>query len=204
MNRVLNVGSDKVCAESERLIIHAAEPMDVPIREFCKIPVYYLGQKYYVLSKRTGERPYAAVYVLCPWPTGLLESSTRHLIYDEAYVAERDKIASVRRRNERFHLLLLPAYPLLGLCWSRCKNQMFQEWGFEPGSITKASIFLIFNLLIVEGIFVGWFGSGLLGAPPLDYALLLLLGIDTILRYEQTLKLDVERHWGFCEWVWSR
>src|SRR5690349_1840838 len=113
MNRVLNIGSDKVCFEAERLIIHATEPMDLPIREFCKIPVYYQGQKYCMRSKRAGEHPYAAVYELCPWPASLQESSTRHLIYDEAYVAERDEAAAVRRRHERLHLLLLPAYPLL-------------------------------------------------------------------------------------------
>ncbi len=204
MSGVLSIGRDKVTVEPERLMIYAAEPMDLPIREFCKVPVYFRGIKYYARSRRAGEGPCAVMYELWPWPAGLQESSTRQLIYDEAYVAERDRLALIRRRHERLFLVLLPIYPLLGLCWSRYKNQVLGRWGFEPGSITKASIFFIFSVFLVEGIFVGWLGGGVLGVRALDYALLVLLGADTVLRYDQALKLDVERYWGICEWVWPK
>jgi len=202
MSRILNIGPDKVCLGPDRLIIHAAEPMDLPIREFCRVPVYFEGHKYYVRSKQAGERPRAVVYELWPWPPELQEASTRLVFYDEAYVIERDKMAATRRRHELFHLVLLPLYPLLGLCWSRWKNQVLGAWGFEPGSITKASIFLTFNVFIVEGIFVGWLGGGIVGVRMWDWALLLLLGADTALRYGQSLELDVEHYWGICEWMW--
>ena len=70
MERFVNIGSDKVWVGPERLIIHAAEPMDLPIREFCRVALYFQGRKYYyVQSKRTGQRPHAVIYWLWPWPT---------------------------------------------------------------------------------------------------------------------------------------
>ena len=202
MNCILNIGTDRVCLEPERLIIHAAEPMDLPIREFCKVPVHFQGQKYYVRAKQAGERPCAVVYELWPWPPELHEASTQQLFYDEAYVTERNRMAATRRRHERRHWVLLPLYPLLGLCWSRYNNQVLGAWGFEPGSITNASIFLTFNFVVADGIFVGWLGGGILGVRVWDWALLFLLGADTVLRYGQSLQLDVEHHWGICEWMW--
>lgn len=207
----MNFGSDKVHAEGERLIIQATEPMDWPIREFCRIPLYFQGRKYYLRSKRKGEPPYAMVYELWPWPTGSHEASTRQVIYDEAYVLERDRMAAKGRGYERLHVILLPLYPLLGLCWSGFKNRVLASIGFEPGSITKASIALTFNLFIAEGVFVGWLAGGLLmyllqrpGLRVVDWALMIMLGADSLMRFSQSLKLDVDRHWGFCEWLWPK
>jgi hypothetical protein len=39
-------------------------------------------------------------------------------------------------------------------------------------------------------------------AEAMDLLLMLLLGADSTLRFGQSLKLDVERSWGFCEWLW--
>ena len=38
--------------------------MDWPIREFCRVPIYFGGRKYYVRSRTKAERPYAMVYEL--------------------------------------------------------------------------------------------------------------------------------------------
>jgi hypothetical protein len=207
----VDIGSDQVTVDRERLIIHAAEPMDWPIREFCRVPIYFAGRKYYLRSKRAGERPRQIIYELWPWPAELHESSGRHVIYDEAYVLARDELAAKRRGHERLYLVLLPAYPLLGLCWSRFKNHVLVRLGFEPGSITKASVALTFCLFMVQGIFVGWLAGGMLmyflGRPGLrlaDWALVFVLGADSVMRFSQSLKLDVELHWGFCEWLWPR
>ena len=211
MERVVTIGSDEVRVEHERLIIHAAEPMDLPIREFCRVPLYFEGREYYLRSKRKGERPYVIVYELWPWPTDLHERSSRQVIYDESYVAERDAQAAERRRHEWLHLALLPFYPLLGLCWSGFKNRVLGRIGFEPSSITRASMILTFNLMVVEAIFVGWLAGGLLtyligwsSLRAVDWGLLLLLGADTVMRFGQSLKFDIEHHWGFCEWLWPK
>lgn len=204
----MNVGSDEVRLEQGRLIIHAVEPMDWPIREFSRVPVYFQDQKYYVRSKREGERPYRVIYELWPWPAEVHETSTKWLVYDEAYVAERNRAAAKARRNERLYASLLPVYPLLGLFWSGFKHRVLGPLGFEPRSITQASIALTFGLFVAEGIFVGWLACGLLmyllGRPalrPVDWLLLLVLGADSMMRFGQSLKLDVEHSWGFCEWL---
>jgi hypothetical protein len=205
----VNIGSDKVYLEQGRLIVHAAEAMDWPIREFSRVPIYFQEQKYYVRSKREGERPYRVVYELWPWPEDVHEASTKWVVYDEAYVAERDKAAAKARRKERLYAILLPVYPLLGLFWSGFKNRVLGTLGFEPRSITQASIALTFGIFIAEGIFVGWLAGGILmyllgrsALRPVDWLLLLVLGADSTMRFGQALKLDVEHFWGFCEWLW--
>lgn len=68
---------------------------------------------------------------------------------------------------------------------------------------------LVFGLLIVEAIFVGWLRTGILvwvcrgiWFRNLDWVLMALLALDTVLRYNQSMNLDTQRHWGFCEWLW--
>jgi len=39
---------------------------------------------------------------------------------------------------------------------------------------------------------------------PLDWMLVLLLGADSALRFSQSLKMDVEQHWGIFEWLWHK
>ncbi len=205
----VNVGPDRVYLEQGRLLIHAVEPMDWPIREYCRVPIYFREQKFYVRSKREGQRPYRVVYELWAWPADVHEASTRGVVYDETYVAERNRAAAEGRRKERLYAILLPAYPFLGLFWSGFKDRVLVPLGFEPRSITRASITLTFGLFLGEGIFVGWLAGGLLmyllGQPalrPVDWLLFLLLGADSTMRFGQSLQLDVQRWRGFCEWLW--
>lgn len=174
-----------------------------------KVPIYFCEQKYYVRSKRKGERPHQVIYELWPWPEDLHEASPRSVVYNEAYVIERNRAAAIARRHEGLYAVLLPLYPLLGLLWSGFKHRVLVPLGFEPRAITQASIALTFGIFIGEGIFVGWLAGGmlmyLLGRPalrPLDWLLLLVLGADSTMRLGQSLKLDVEHCWGFCEWLW--
>ena len=204
----MNVGSDKVELEEWRVLIHAVEPMDWPIREYCRVPIYLCGHKFYVRSKREGQDPYRVVYELWAWPEDVHEASTKSVVYDEAYVAERNRAAKEARRKERLYAILFPAYPLLGLCWSGFKYRVLVALGFEPRSITQASIVLTFGLFMAEGVFVGWLAGGmlmyLLGQPavrPVDWLLLLVLGADSMMRFGQSLNLEVDRPWGFCEWL---
>ncbi len=204
----IQIGSDTVYQEDNRLIIHATEAMDWPIREFSRVPIYVLGHKYYLRSKRAGEHPPAVVYELWPWPDHQFEKANISVIYDAAYVAERNQLAASTRRHELVYYLLLPLYPLLGLFWSDCKERLLSPIGFEPDSITRISIFLTLNLFLVQGILVAFLGGGFfkqLGLPhlwALDFILLVLFLVDPILRFSQALKLDAHRHWGFCEWCW--
>jgi len=84
---VLNIASDEVVFDGERVVIQAAEPMDWPVREFCKVPVFFRGRKYYLRSKRGVEQPRPMVYELWPWPADLHEASQHTVVYDEVHCA---------------------------------------------------------------------------------------------------------------------
>lgn len=208
---IIQVGTDRVCVGSEGVVIEARQPMDWPVREFCRVPIHFEGRKYFVRSSGEAVAPYARRYDLWPWPADQPEQTTRVVVYDAAYAAERDAMARARRSGDRWHFILLPFFPFLGLCWSGFKNDVLMKAGFEPRSITSASIALVFNWLIIEGIFVGWLRGGMLmwflgngNLRGVDLLLTVLLFADVVLRYGQHLQSDVDRPWGFCEWLQPR
>ncbi len=202
--------SDEVEFQGERVIVYAARPMDWPVREFAKVPIWFQGRKYFLRTKREGSKPPATIYELCPWPADLHEASVREIVYDEAYVRTRDEAATETSTNIVVHFILLPFYPFLGLFWSGFKQRVLSPIGFEERSITNASLVLTANLCIVQAIFTGWLLGGtftyLLNRPlrALDWSILLLLMVDSVARGGQALQSDVERRWGFCEWLWPR
>ena len=185
--------------------------MDWPVREFARVPVYFENQKFRVVRVSGAPPPYAKTYELEPWPADLHEESKRAVFYDEDYVAHRDATAREQRRYDHTYWLLLPLYPFLGLLWSSFKNRVLWRWGFEPRSITSASVALVFGLFLAEGIAVGWLVSGLLtqfcgswSYRKWDLLMTAVLFLDSTLRFSQLLQMDVQNYWGFCEWLWPR
>lgn len=208
----LFVASDKVVFEGDFVVIHATEAMDWRIREFCKTPIWFRDHKYYLRSKRTGQPPRGVIYELAPWPEGLYGAeSPQSIRYDEDYVIERNRLAGSVRGHDRFYHVLVPLYPFLGLAWSDFKNGTLARCGFDPVSITSASIFLIFTSFIMQSVFINRFGGGLLtfglGSRSFllyDWMLLALLGLDTVIRYANGLKGETDRPLGFCQWLWPK
>jgi hypothetical protein len=172
------------------------------------VPIYFNGNKYYLLRKTPGPRPYAFHYHLAPWHSDLGTESTRSIEYNEEYVAQRDARFRSDRRDERIHPALMCVYPLLGICWSRFKVRELGPRGFEPRSITEASIMLLFASWMAEGVFVLYFRLGffalVLGRMWLlwvDWLLFILLPIDCAIRCGKVLEGE-ESPPGFLEWAW--
>ncbi|MFN7139644.1 MAG: hypothetical protein ACK4UN_09915 [Limisphaerales bacterium] len=210
ISQEFKIGSDRVTRIDGRLIIHAKQEMDWPIREFCRVPIYVSGEKYYLRTKRPAEAPFAMIYELWPWPADLFEASPKSIVYDQEYVQERNREASSNRNQSVAYILLFPFYPFLGLFWSGFKNNVLNPIGFEPGSISRASVFLVFNLSVLEAIFAGWMGGGMLAfylnTPALvkvDRVLLFLFAFDALFRFSRSLNTDHQDHWGFCEWLFA-
>ncbi len=202
-------GSDVICTRADRLVIFAAQPMDWPAREFCRVPVFVEGRKYFLHSRGGSVPPFAASYELHPWPKELRDASTEEIHYTKHYIAERDCAAARQRRGDAINFLLLPLYPLLGLFWSGFKRRVLHQAGFEPSSITKASVVMLFHLWIVEGIFVGWLQGGLLMLffpwatnQWADWIFLFVIGADTVMRASDAIKSGPACHLGFLEWLW--
>ncbi|MDB6059148.1 MAG: hypothetical protein JWO95_2992 [Verrucomicrobiales bacterium] len=159
----LFVATDKVVFEGDHVLIHATEPMDWRIREFCKVPIWFRDKKYYLRSKQTGQPPRGVIYELVPWPEDLHGAeSPQSIRYDEDYVIARNHLGGSVRRHDRFYHVLAPLYPFLGLAWSDFKNGTLARCGFDPQSITSTSIFLIFTSFILQSVFINRFGGGLI------------------------------------------
>lgn len=207
----LRVGPDLTCVEGDALVVYAVTPMDWPIREFCRVPIFVRGWKYYLRDKAKAQPPFAMRYELCRWPDDLHDESNQPVTYDEFYVRQRDLDALAERRANLAYFFLVPFSPLLGLCWSGFKDRVLVPLGFAPGTLTKASVALAFHLWILEGIFVGWLRGGLLqlvfSSPSLaavDWILIVVLGLDSAVRFGGLLNSETDYRHGFCEWLWPR
>jgi hypothetical protein len=211
-SRIVLVGADKVAVSADRVVIYAVNPMDWPVREFHRVPIFFDGGKFYLRTKSAETTPpFVMRYELWLWPANLHEESSEKITYDGGYVDNRDEAARRNRVENIWHTILLPFYPLLGFCWSNFKQGWLQRIGFDPRETTSISIFVGFTLLFSEAVFVGWLQRGLVTVffdsaryIPVDMALLLLLMADTVLRYGRLLDLDNQTHWGFGEWLWPR
>jgi hypothetical protein len=204
----MKFGSDVICTGPDSLVILAAQPMDWQVREFCRVPIFVEGRKYFLRSKSKAGPPFAMRYELCPWPQTLHNESPVVVHYTKHFIAERDRAAAAARRGDVVNLLLLPFYPLLGLCWSSFKRGPLRRAGFESSSITKASVVMLFHLWVVEGIFVGWLRGGLFmlvfsssKLQWLDWLFMLMLTLDTLVRASGAMRLGTGYHLGFCEWL---
>jgi hypothetical protein len=203
----LRVGSDRVLWFGESVIIHATREMpDWQVREFCKIPIYFHDRKYYLKRKLRLDHPYAMSYELEPWPEDLHEESKLDIIYNEQYVAQRDRIIQADKRNDLLRALLLPFFPFLGFLWSRFKDRKLERFGLNPLSMTQASVLLEFALVVIEIIFLFLFHLGFaqvvfgLTISSFDLALFFVLLADVVVRADQVLR-DVDAPAGFLEWL---
>jgi hypothetical protein len=201
-----NVGSDRVVAREEALIIHAAREMpDWQVREFCRIPIYFRGVKLYVRGITRAEPPFRFRYELAVWPPDLHEESSTVIHYGEAYVAARDAEGRTEKIDDIGRAFLLPFYPLLGFLWGSFKDQRLERFGFNPASITSASLYLAFALFVGEAVFVLYLRQGFLEitfgfTPVIDYFIFAVAPIDTAMRFNQVLS-GHETPDGFLEWV---
>lgn len=228
--RSIRIGPDQVTITDEEVVIEAMHEMaDWQVREFKVIPIYFEDRKYFLREKRRSEPPCAFRYVLRLWPESHLESATFCYTYDAQAVAERDGVRRSGQRDEWVRLSLLPLYPFLGFLWSGAKKKLMR-FGFAPHSVTGASIFLGFCVILLQGSFAAvmlnasarsgkvmlggmvcafagqdHFHLGPIGLPVVLFDILLLTSmlVDVPVRYSIYLK-DEESAVGFLEWMRPR
>ena len=211
--RVINVGTDEVRFERETVVILARKPIvDWSVREFCRQAIHIEGRKYFLVQRNKAQPPFAASYTLAAWPEELREESPRSFTYDEKFVTTRDAHFSTESRRTIAWHLLLPVYPLLGLCWSGVKERVLWPIGFVPTSITSASVMFVFCLTFCDALFFGYLGGGIFirmvgvgalhgWAIAVDLFIIGLLALDCALRFGQLLNGDTPVPDGFLEWL---
>jgi hypothetical protein len=205
------VGPDKVQVGDFTVTVFAMRPMpDWTVREFSIVPIFFRDHKFYLKRKLDGPAPYACRYELAPWFPQLGAESSLSIVYDEDYVADRDRYFRTDRRNDHLHSALFGIYPLLGFCWSGFKERVLSRIGFEPVNITEASIVIGSGFFLAELIFVFYVHSGFLAVvfgqrllSCLDLALLLVMPVDCVVRYGHVIRGDSYPA-GFLEWLFKR
>ena len=228
--KVIQVGPDRVTIKENELIIEAKHRMEEwKVREMNPWPVYFSDKKYNLVQCRKAEQPYAATYVLVPWPANLTTTAKGFYTYDMDAVAERTAARRSGQMDDAGKAFLLPLYPFLGLCWSGAQRRL-SRFGFVPHAITGISIFVVFALIFAQGIFatvtinaslrsgklmVGGFlramsshdnlhlGPIHLPIGILDCILVLVMMADVAMRYTYYLR-EHDYSGGFLEWIVNR
>jgi hypothetical protein len=229
-SRSIQIGPDQVTITDQEVVIEAKHKMpDWQVREFKVIPIYFEDKKYFLAEKRKVQSPGPFHYVLRPWPDTPMESAPFFQTYDAHAVAERDSSRRSGQRDELVRLSLLPLFPFLGFLWSGAQRKLIR-FGFVPQSLTGASIFTGFCLVILQGAFAAiminvsaragnlmlggmirafagqdYFHIGPIGIPVtlVDSLLLLAFLADVPARYSRYLR-DEEWAGGFLEWIVPR
>jgi len=212
--QTLWVGKDHLTITDQFVFIDAAEEIpDWQVREFQRMPIFLGDFKFFLRGKLAATAPFAIRYVLERWPEDAhFDAAPISFTYDEQFVLERDAEKARRDKYEKLGRTLMPFYPLLGFLWSGTKNRLIPA-GFIPRSVTGVSIFTCVCLMLLQGTFIRMrlglfkflFGNvntlefGLLVA---DYALLGLMLLDAVIRFDQHIRhSETDRPWGFCEWI---
>src|ERR1051325_3193822 len=211
--QTLWVGKDFLTITEQFVIIDAArEISDWQVREFQRLPIFLGDFKFFLRQKGDAQPPFARRYLLERWPDDAqFDAAASSFTYDEQFVAARDAEYARNLRYERIGRALICFYPLLGFLWSGIKRKL-EPAGFIPRSITGISIFSCVCLMLLQGTFLrmrlglftvlfGRMGGLQLGLLAADYALLGLMLLDTVLRFDQHIKGVAEYPWGFCEWI---
>jgi len=203
----VKIGSDRVIFRGGSVIVYASRLMeDWQVREFCQIPVFFRGRKYHIKRKSRVDPPYVLAYELELWPAEYQGESTLSITYDERYVNQRDQQSRTEGREEFTHLALLAVYPLLGFLWSDFKDRRLERFGFQPRSITEASLYVQVAFVACELVFLALARTGFFDAvfqragTPVDLLLLLVCVADLMARGSQMFRGD-ERPDGFLEWL---
>ena len=196
----IQVGPDKVLRSADSLVVLTKRNMpDWRLREFCRIPIYFRGRKYWLKDHRRAEPPFAEQYDLEAWPESWREESNRPIKYDEFYVDEREAAAKGMRRSKVLYHGLMPLFPLLGFCWSGTKHRWLAPLGFDAVDLTGASIVVEVGLLILAALFIFILGAGFIFGTVGQYALLMTLFLDCVLRAGRLYQGDRYPP-GFLEW----
>ena len=208
----IQIGRDQVTITEGFVTIDSLHEMpDWQVREFQRLAIFVGDFKFFLRQRIQGHPPFAMRYLLERWPEDAhFDAAPLSYTYDEAYVNERDAEHIRQKHLDKLSGILTCFYPLLGFLWADTKQKLIPA-GFVPRTITSISIFTSLCFVLLQGTFIrmqlGLF-TLLLGkiskieVPLLtaDYALLALVGLDMILRFDQHLK-RVSNPWGFGEWI---
>ena len=210
------VGSDRVSADGERLVVESRA--DMPgwdTRAFRRTAIVYRGERWFVAAKARENGRFR--YTLERWDDERGDIDGGVFEYDAEYVAARDGDARKRAAASGVRTFLLPFYPLIGLLPGAVKARLADRFGISEERTTVQSIVLeaCVSLMIAAAMSIGSmarvYGSAF-GVDPITLftnvpggglMALFLLVPDVVMRYSKILG-ESTYHYGFWEWLFRR
>jgi hypothetical protein len=204
--------TDTLRWEGERLVILSPTPMpEWRVGRYRKLAIRFRDRRYLLAEAEPAHGGYR--YALDPWPLRVNELASQEIVYDAAYVREREARVVLLRKLQRQWWALTPAIPFLGFLPRRTKDTLHERFGVEPITSTQRSVVIemvalgILMTLMFVGAATGldWVtmtvgGAGGAAASVRDVVLVAALSVDTVLRFGILLDERYEAY-GFFEWI---
>jgi hypothetical protein len=201
------LGPDRLTSRGSAFVVDS--PADMPdweFRQYRRTAIVVRGARYHVTEKRLlGSGRYR--YLLERWPDGA-DVPGRTIVYDAAYVADRDAGARTAARRDRVGKALFFVGPLLGLLPARVKLALDDRYGFDPQAVTRQCLFVqrIFFYALLALVVVGGWARALGGWDGWLLALAAAVFVDLIMRLGPAENGEAVQP-GFWEWIvpgWRR
>jgi hypothetical protein len=203
--------TDTLRWEGESLVVLSPTPMpEWRVGKYRKLAIRFRDRRYALTVAEPAHGGYR--YVLDPWPLIVNEHESQEIVYDDAYVQEREANVVLFRKRQRQWWALRPVLPFLGFLPRRTKELLHERFGVEIITSTQRSVIIelvalgILSTLMFVGAATGldWMtmtvggGGGASGVR--DVLLVAALSLDTVLR--ASILFD-ERYepFGFFEWI---
>jgi hypothetical protein len=222
--RTRAIGTDKVLVKDDgAVVVHASSPMpDWRATRYRKTAVVFEDRTYFVATRTTLPGGWCR-YLLQPWPEDLHDSPARTVLYDEAYVLEREERRRAQQKHEVRAVGLFAVAWLLGFLPSGLKLRLNERYAIDPGTATRQSLFI--QYLVALGlltVFAIGFVAGALGPafgapsgaasgavftglfrPTRLLLTVVVLALDATIRTDR-LQRGSMRQYGFGEWIFRR
>jgi hypothetical protein len=205
---LLGVAGDSVRLDDNRIVIVSPEPMpDWKVGRYRRTAIHFRGTRYAVV----GTRPVLGghEYVLEPWPARPNELASQEIVYDDAYVRERQDQAEAVREQKRQFWMILPAWPFFGFLPRSVKVKLRSRFGFELVGGTLLSVLVELVALVFLTVFtvvrgatgLDWLTMKIGGGGEVrDLVLFVALVVDTAIRSGVFFD-DEYPPYGFWEWI---
>ncbi len=202
------IGSDLVARDGARIVVDAARDMpDWEVRKARRAAIRFRDLTYFVAAREPGARG-RVTYVLEPWPERSADVPGVRLVYDRAYVEQRDREAGLARAGMALSPLITLATPLVGFLPSVTKRRIHSAIGLHPVRATRWSVYLEGAVVVLLGTYLTIMGYvvGLGGVASVGFAMFaqcvaqVVLTLDLVFRTASLIRGTLDQD-GAYEWL---
>ena len=177
------------------------------VGRYRRLAIRFRDQRYMLVEAEPAHGGHR--YALAPWPLVVNELASQEIVYDEAYVREREADVVLFRKRQRQAWALMPALPFLGFLPQSTKGALREHFGLEPIASTRRSVIMelialvfLFIFTVVRGVSgLDWLTMTIGGGGELrDILVILFFTVDLGMRCGIFFDDEYEPY-GFFEWI---